>query len=83
MAAAQDDTINDWINHSATGTVSSDGACGQRVLSATRKSDGLWIKTTGGMLRLQPLQCGAVHVSYGAEKAVKNYQDYVKDGTKL
>jgi hypothetical protein len=41
MAAAQDDTINDWINHSATGTVSSDGACGQRVLSATRKSDGL------------------------------------------
>ena len=82
MAAAQDDTINDWINHSATGTVSSDGACGQRVLSATRKSDGLWIKTTGGMLRLQPLQCGAVHVSYGAEKAVKNYQDYVKDGTK-
>ena len=82
MAAAQDDTINDWINHSATGTVSSDGACGQRVLSATRKSDGLWIKTTGGMLRLQPLQCGAVHVSYGAENAVKNYQDYVKDGTK-
>lgn len=82
MAAAQDDTVNDWFDHSATGTVVSDGACGQRVLSCAKKSDGVWIRTSGGMLRLQPLQCGAVHVSYGAEKAIKSYHDYVKDGTK-
>lgn len=82
MAAAQDDTVNDWIDHSSTVSVASTGACGQRVLSFSKKSDGLWVKTSGGMIRLQPLECGSVHVSYGSENSVKSYHDYVVDGAK-
>lgn len=82
MATAQDDTVNEWINRSSADAVTFERTCGQRILSVKKKSDGLWLKTTGGMLRLQPLQCGAVHVSYGSGNMIKDYQDYVKDGTK-
>ena len=81
-AVAQDDTVNEWIGHRAADSSAGDEATSQKVLSYTRKSDGLWIKTTGGDIRLQPMQCGAVHVSYGTKKSIDAYTDYVVDGRK-
>lgn len=82
MAAAQDDTVNEWINHRSTVFGVNECATSQKVLSYSKKSDGLWIMTTGGAIRLQPLECGSIHVSYGDVNSIKAYHDYVVDGNK-
>lgn len=82
MAAAQDDTVNDFFGHKSSGTVAGVGATSQRVISYESRVDGLWLTTTGGAMRVQPLECGAVHISYGNEDAVRRYHDYVADGEK-
>lgn len=82
MAAAQDDTVNDWIDHKSTVSIFKDGSSEQRVLSYTNNAQGLWVKTSGGTIRIQPLKCGSVHVSYGTNNAITAYKDYVIDGKK-
>ena len=46
----------------------------QQVKSWKREADGLWVKTTGGMLRLQPVSEGILRVTFGPEAIVRRHQ---------
>lgn len=51
----------------------------QRVQSYKAEGDGVWVRTTGGMLRLQPLGDGIVRVSYGTRQAIDGLQSFAVD----
>ncbi|MDR3268061.1 MAG: DUF5110 domain-containing protein, partial [Tannerella sp.] len=48
----------------------------QTVKSWKKQDNALWIETTGGLLYLQPLVFGSLHVQYGTADAIKRYKSF-------
>jgi len=48
----------------------------QRIENWRKEENALWLQTTGGTLRIQPLASGSLHVQFGSADAIKNTKSY-------
>lgn len=55
----------------------------QHIISFKKEDRCLWVKTSGGYLRLQPVCDGVLRVSYGTRKAIDNLQNFAIDSASL
>jgi len=53
----------------------------ETVKSWTKRDSALWIETNGGLLYLQPLLSGSLHVQYGTEDAIKRHKSFAVTDT--
>lgn len=54
----------------------------QRVISWKQEKDGMWVTTTGGMLRLQPAAEGVIRISYGTRNGIDAIHNFAVESSR-